>query len=376
VTWTGTFTNEIWSGPGTYQAKNGVRTFIDMRTTPGDVIINTPSIQDDASFIIYWDNPTRKNITIQSLEVVKIENPIPRDYEVEDDITFNFSKGWLGFTAIGTDWQIYSGGGAIMSNIAEEYFPLQVAAGNIPGYYSVAKYGQSTNVDDNISTDIWDRANPTNNQPIWVAPTQARIHNIASTSTSDIATTGVGARTIRIYGLTSWSTKEVSEDISLNGTTNVPTVNSYVIIHRIKVLTKGVTNVNVGTITATAQTDNTVTAQINPSQGQTQMAIYGWPSTQTCFITQIYAGIRRTGLATQESQADITILVNPEPNVELLNFQVKHPTMVGSRANSPFNHTFIPYANFGGPGIIKMQAIGSVDNLDVAGGFSLILVDN
>ena len=275
-----------------------------------------------------------------------------------------------GFTAGG------SGGTPTMGNAAEQHFPIQVAMGNLPGYASVNKYGQSTNVDSGVATDIWDGANATDTLTIWTAPTQARIHNIVSTSTSDIATTGAGARTIQVYGLTSWTTKEVSEVINMNGTTNVPTSNSYVIIHRMKVLTKGATSVNVGKITATAQTDGTVTAQINAGEGQTQMAIYGWPSVQDAYLTQVYGSILRAGLGTTEAQADVRFLVNPEPDVELLNFQIKHPTMVGSRANSPFNHTFIPYAKFEGPAIMKMQAIGSANNLDIAGGFSLVLADN
>jgi hypothetical protein len=268
-----------------------------------------------------------------------------------------------------------TGGNGVVS-AEESHFPLQVALGNVPGMSAINKFGRSTNVDTGIETDIWDRANPTDDQPIWVAPTQARIHNIVSSSTSDVATTGAGARTIRVFGLTSWSTKEISEDISMNGTTNVATINSYVIIHRMRVLTKGATSVNVGTITATAVTDGTVTAQINPDQGQTQMAIYGWPSIQKFCVTEVYAGILRANLGVQESQADVQFLLNPEPDVELLNFQIKHPTMVGSRAQTPFTHNFNPYGKWDGPGILKMQAIGSASNLDISGGFSFILVDN
>jgi hypothetical protein len=289
-----------------------------------------------------------------------------QEMTMSDDWDF---LAFSGFTSGG------SGGGPDVTNAADLHFPLQVAMGNIPGMAPVGKYGQSTNVDSGVVTDIWDGANATDTLTIWVAPTTARIHNIASTSTSDIAVTGVGARTIRIYGLTSWSTAEVSEDINMNGTTNVPTVNSYVIIHRMKVLTKGATDVNVGKITATAVTDGTVTAQINASEGQTQMAIYGWPSIQDAYITQVYGSILRATLGTAEAQADVRYLVNPEPDVELLNFQIKHPTMSGSRANSPFNQPFNPYVKIEGPAIIKMQAIGSAANLAVAGGFGMVLVD-
>ncbi len=156
---------------------------------------------------------------------------------------------------------------------------LNIALGNVIGVTSIDKFGRTTNADTGIITDIWDRANVTHNQPIWVAPTQARIHNIVSSNGGDDGNpAGAGARTIRVFGLTDWDTKEVSEDIVLNGVGAIATQNSYVIIHRMFVLTKGATNVNIGFITATAAVDGTVTAQINPSQGQTQKAILGIPA--------------------------------------------------------------------------------------------------
>lgn len=282
---------------------------------------------------------------------------------------------------VSDDWDLvaYGGaaggtGGGVTVSARDSWFPLEVSAGRVPGMSAAQKFGRATNVDTDVVTDIWDRANPTDDQPIWIAPTQARIHNIVSSDAGD-ASAGNGARTVKIYGLTSWSTKEVSETITMNGTTNVATTNSYVIIHRMKVLTKGITSINIGKITATAVTDATVTAQINAGQGQTQMAIYGWPSIQTAYATELYGGILRSNLGVNEAQADIQYLLNPNPDVELLNFQIKHPSMIGSRANSPFTHNFDPYAKFEGPAILKMQAIGGSSNLDISGGFGLVLED-
>ncbi|MCP4343301.1 MAG: hypothetical protein GY799_31605 [Desulfobulbaceae bacterium] len=264
-----------------------------------------------------------------------------------------------------------------MLTIAMGYNPL------ISKISSVNKFGRSINVDQH-ETDIWDVANqssyPTaglDDQDIWVAPTQARIHNVKSTDSDDDGDpVGDGARTIRVYGLTDWDTKETSEVITLNGTTDVATSNAYVIIHRMKVLTKGATAINVGTIYATAVTDDTITAQINPGEGQTQMAIYGIPSIQTACMTGFYASVLRAGLSTNERHVDIQVLFNPEPDSELLNFQTKHSTMAGTRASDPFLHTYLPYNGFNGPGIFKIQAIGSANNLDVSAGFDLILVEN
>jgi hypothetical protein len=257
----------------------------------------------------------------------------------------------------------------------QEDFMLEVSRQSQNKYanvmFGVNKFGRSTNVDSGVDTDIWDGANATDDQDIWVAPTQARVHNIVSTSTSDDGDpVGVGARTLRVYGLTAWDSPETSEDIIMNGTTDVATTNSYVIIHRMKVLTKGATSSNVGVITATAVTDGTITAQINAGNGQTLMAIYGIPSGYTFYMTELYASILKTGAT---GLADCSLLFNPEPDAELTNFLVKHTFGAVSTGSSNVPKQFKPYNPFVGPGILKVQANGSAANLDVSAGFDGIL---
>lgn len=248
---------------------------------------------------------------------------------------------------------------------------LAIAQGVMPNALAVNKFGRATNVDSGVATDIHDGANATEDLDIWVAPTQARIHNIKSSSASDDGSpVGVGARTLRIYGLTAWDTDEVSEDITLNGTTNVATTNAYVIIHRMKVLTKGATNVNVGKITATAVTDGTVTAQINAGDGQTQMAIYGVPSTKTAYMTAYYASAIKSSASLS---VKITLLVNPTPDTELLNFLTKHTVGIATEGANYVRHNFEPYFAISGPSIIKVQGDSSANDTDVSAGFDLVL---
>ena len=244
-------------------------------------------------------------------------------------------------------------------------YALEVAKGNIEGTSSVQKYGRNTSISSGTQEDIWDGG------ATWVAPTAARTHQVASTSTSDAAA-GVGAKTIEISGLTSWATKEVSEVISMNGTTNVQTANSYVIIHRMKVLTKGATNVNVGVITATADTDSTVTARIDIGRGQSQMAIYGVPSIQTAYVFRFYSNILK---ASGTVEVDSLLLVNPEPDVELLNFITKHTFSNSNVAMNTQIKLDVP-KTFAGPCIIKMAAIPDANSTDVGAGFDLFLVDD
>ncbi len=264
---------------------------------------------------------------------------------------------------------------------------LEIPRGRLSGMTSVNKFGRAIDGVQQTLTDIWDRANATPTQQIWIAPTQARIHTILSTSDEDSDTGGTvaqgdGARTIRVFGLTAWNTAEVSEDIVMDGTATggnaYTTVNSYVIIHRMRVLTKGnnAGGPNVGVITATAVTDGTVTAQINVAEGQTQMAIYGIPSTQTAYMTCYYGSIHDAGVGVAAYRADMLLKVNPEPDAELINFLIKNTNGLQSTGTGYARHCFEPYFKIPGPAIIKIQMIGTADDGDASAGFDLILVDN
>jgi hypothetical protein len=137
------------------------------------------------------------------------------------------------------------------------------------------------------------------------------------------------------------------------------------------VLTKGATSVNVGNITATAQTDNTVTAEIYAGQGQTQMAIYGIPSTQAAYMTSFWAGLNKG----TEGAADIYLLENPEPDAELTNFLTKHTFGLKSLGKGYVRHPFDPCHKIPGPAIIKVMGRGTPENMDVSAGFDLIVRD-
>ena len=228
----------------------------------------------------------------------------------------------------------------------------------------VNKFGRNPDIDTTTDPqDVWD--GPTG---VWVPPTAASIHDIASDSASDAAA-GSGARTIRIYGLTDWDTAEVFEDITLNGTSNVATTKSYVIIHRMKVLTTGASGPNAGNITATARSGATVTAQISAGVGQTLMAIYGVPSTKVCYCSLAYASLYKQAT----TAVDVSLLVNPDP-ASFTGYLVKHTLGLNSAGSSYVPHKFEPYKKMEGPCIIKLNVEEvSTNNTAVSGGFDLFI---
>ena len=260
-----------------------------------------------------------------------------------------------------------------MTYIGTSDFGLQVARGLVSGVSSVNKFGEAHDGIQTTATDIWSRADSAATQQIWLAPTAARIHAIVSTSASDDGSpAGVGARTLRVYGLKTWDLAETSEDITLNGTGAVNTANSYVIIHRMKVLSCGATSINVGTITATAATDGTITAHILPGAGQTEMAIYGVPSIQSFYLTRWSCAIGRS--TTQ--LASFTFLVNEFPQTLTTQYIKKNDVELMTTGTSGTEKTFVNPVKYAGPCIIKIQAISSAADTDGKSAFDGYLINN
>ncbi len=253
---------------------------------------------------------------------------------------------------------------------------LEISKGAVPGHYPVDKFGQTTNADAGVQTDLWDRADATYNQPVWLAPTAARLHDIVSSDANDDGSpVGTGARTIRIWGLKTWDLAETSEDITMDGTTPVTTANSYVIIHRMRVLTSGTAGPNVGDIKATAATDVTVTAMIKAGLGTTHMAIYGVPSTQKMYLTHFFANIDSPG-GNSIKQADVTLRVSLHPDVDETQYVVEDEVGLVSFGTSLADRIYGPYPEVVGPAIVKIEVVTDVNDMDVFGGFDGILVDN
>jgi len=253
-------------------------------------------------------------------------------------------------------------------------FYLLVARGLVAGHEGVHLFGTTDNADSGVKTDIWDRANATDDQDTWTAPTQARIHQIVSSSTSDDGSpVGVGARTIDVEGLTSWDTKLVHETITMNGTTNVPTQNAYVIINHMEVETWGATNVNVGVIKATADTDGTVTAQINAGNGHTLSMIYGVPSVQTLYQLAFSVTV---GAVASGKEVEFNILTNLRPDEELTNFVIDFHGALNAAGTSHIHHVHVLPDKHKGPLIIKIQVTADAANMSIDGSMEIILINN
>lgn len=251
-------------------------------------------------------------------------------------------------------------------------FGVEASLDNIPGYSTVNKFGEATDCDNGVETDAWDGANGSLSTDIWVPPTTARIHDIASSSGNDTAA-GTGARTIQIWGLTSWDSDEVSEVATMDGTNNVETENAYVIIHRIKALTWGTGGLNAGNITATAQTDGTITAAILTGNNQTQMCIYGIPSTQNLRMTKAGCEVVKSGGAAITLEGEILVMLDPETNVSDNTAWTNKENFSAYKGVPSWEHEYNPPKKFNGPCIVKMRVVTDTNNSTATAFFDAVL---
>ena len=171
--------------------------------------------------------------------------------------------------------------GAVSQSITRtgrnEPFELQVARGQITFHneQNVFAYGTTPATAGTFRT-VWENMATTE----YVFPTSALTMQLASDNAADTAT-------VTIVGLDA-NYAAISETLTLNGTTNVPTTNQYLRINSMFVATGSATN-PIGVITLKnstvtyAQINTAVFNGVTSSVGQTQMAIFTVPAGYTFY---------------------------------------------------------------------------------------------
>lgn len=151
-------------------------------------------------------------------------------------------------------------------------YESETVLGRRQGVVNWSKFGYNSDLDtaDGQKT-VWDYKT-TGLTPL----TTARTMSIVSASANDTAA-GTGLRTITVYGLDA-NRAVASESVTLNGTTPVVTVGTYLGINRISPTSAGSGLTNAGAITVTATTDATVQAYIPAGAGVTQQAFFFTPA--------------------------------------------------------------------------------------------------
>jgi hypothetical protein len=173
---------------------------------------------------------------------------------------------------------------SVTQNNGSEPFELQVARVQVGGHTGLFRFGYSNSLGttaQTLSTVVAAGAT-------YVYPASAGVLKVSSASANDTSD-GTGTRTIQVEGLDA-NYAPISEVVIMDGQTPVNTVNSFLRVLYLEVLTYGSVagaagNIYAGTGTVTAGVPATVYGQIDTGYNNFSFAGYTVPAGFTAYVT-------------------------------------------------------------------------------------------
>jgi len=247
-----------------------------------------------------------------------------------------------------------------------EPFALQVARGQISWHYPQFKFGFNPDVDNALET-VWAEGG------LYGYLSAASVLKVSSSSTDDAAA-GTGARTVQLYGLDA-DYNEINEIVTLNGQTSVNSVNSFLRINRMVIRSAGSGEINAGVVYAgtgavTSGVPANKYATIAVGDGQTLMALWTVPAGYTAYLFQTHVTAACT---TSNKLLTATIVARPFGEV----FQVKDKFGIqidGGDINQIYHFPI----KFDEKTDIEVRAISDAGsaNAEVSAGLDIIYIKN
>lgn len=242
---------------------------------------------------------------------------------------------------------------------------LWAARGLQDGHEVVTKYGANPDIDIGTGFEVlWNGGD-------WYTgfdATVADVVTVVSSSAND-ATGGTGARDVTLSGLDAAGI-EIEETITLNGTTPVDSTLSYLRMHRARVGSVGSLDFNDGEITVAQKATPAVVFAVLPAEnGSTMISAYTIPAGKTAYITSWFAAFSNLDRGTAIVRLNMR---KPSESRRVMEQQslLADGTSVLPRVYNP------PKGPIPALTDIWISAESDTNNVGVAGGFDLILVDD
>ena len=244
-------------------------------------------------------------------------------------------------------------------------FMLEVSKGNVPGHTAINKFGQNPTAD--TGDDIWG-----GDGTYDFYPSTAQSMEILSTSASDDVG-GTGAIQVLVQGLDSnW--EEVTETVTLDGTTPVALQNQYIRMYRAYVVEAGSSNSNIGDITVEIVGSSTVAIFIGAGGGQTQHAIYTIPGGKTGYFVKGYVGLSNSNKNGEDGTFRWLLRLNNGLNGAWLTQGEVGLVNIGS---SYWQYEYgVPAGPLPEKTDIRIELTTASATMDAVAGFDILLVDN
>ena len=158
------------------------------------------------------------------------------------------------------------------ANVNQMLFGVSIQRGDINNFSGIQKFGYNSSVGTSFET-IWDGGGD------YTFITSA---GTATATSSDTGSDNTG--TVEIQGLDS-NYDLATETLTIGGSAGST---SFIRVFRAKIVNANTGNANVGTITITVS--STTVAQIQPTYGQTLMAVYTVPRKYQAYLVQMDIG--------------------------------------------------------------------------------------
>lgn len=241
--------------------------------------------------------------------------------------------------------------------------PIWIAAGLVNRYSAVNKFGRNLDVDTTSTPeDLW------GGDGVYTGfPTSTSEPLEVLSSSANDAAAGTGLRTVVIQGLNQdW--EQVSETVTLNGLTPVQSVNTYRRCHTMRGVTAGSGGANAGTITVRhATTEANVFLAMQVGNNQTNCSAFTIPAGHKGYLMSSFGALRGTINGT----GDCVFAIRNLGEV----FRYRRPFTISP--NYEHNETLaIPIELAAKTDIILRCITVSVSNLELAGGYDVVLVED
>lgn len=199
-----------------------------------------------------------------------------------------------------------------------EPFDLQVSRGQIPGHRSIFRSAYSTLITTNQNYAVWNRA------ANYTFPASASQMTLSSSALGDVG------QLVLITGLDSRHI-EISEVLALNGQTPVTSVQSYLRINQMQVITDSPTgSIYFGTGTVTSGVPANVYGFIYAGDNSMMVGVYTVPAGYTLYIT---------GGSINTSLANLNKLVTTDFNTIIAGVDYKAAKIISSGGFQYFPYT-------------------------------------
>lgn len=146
----------------------------------------------------------------------------------------------------------------------------------------------------------------------------AETFHLTSASANDTAA-GTGARLVKVSGIDSAYNLQ-TETVTMSGTSNATTTNSYLDIFRLEVVLSGSGQTNAGVITATGSSSSNVAGTITAGEGVSLMSHFTVPAGYTAIVVdKTFSTFRASGTGTKQAEFSLKVYSPTTNTTKLIN---------------------------------------------------------